>query len=222
MSVESEILRIQRNVADTYAMVAEKGGTVPLQPNSENLPAAVSSIPAGGSSSGGNPVGTVISFLGLTAPAGYLVCDGAEYEITAYPDLADHFRQQFGAANHFGGNGTDTFCVPDMRNLFLRGYHGSAEEQLSGEVGKQQEATEIPNFISSRSRMGILEVVKRDSNSFNHVKHQDKKINICDTAFYAESLPSYNFNSSDKPLAGFEYYNTRPVNMAVLYCVKAT
>lgn len=49
MSVESEILRIQRNVADTYAAVAEKGGTVPLQPNSENLPAAVSSIPAGGS-----------------------------------------------------------------------------------------------------------------------------------------------------------------------------
>lgn len=51
MSVESEILRIQRNVADTYAAVAEKGGTVPLQPNSENLPAAVSSIPAGGSGS---------------------------------------------------------------------------------------------------------------------------------------------------------------------------
>lgn len=51
MSVESEILRIQRNIANTYAVVAENGGTVPLQPNSENLPAAVSSIPAGGSSS---------------------------------------------------------------------------------------------------------------------------------------------------------------------------
>lgn len=48
MSIESEILRIQHNVANTYAAVAEKGGDVPLQPNSENLAAAVSSIPAGG------------------------------------------------------------------------------------------------------------------------------------------------------------------------------
>ena len=49
MSVESEILRIQHNIADTYAKVSEKGGDVPLQPNSANLAAAVASIPAGGS-----------------------------------------------------------------------------------------------------------------------------------------------------------------------------
>lgn len=48
MSVESEILRIQHNIADAYAAVAEKGGQVPLQPNSENLAEAVASIPAGG------------------------------------------------------------------------------------------------------------------------------------------------------------------------------
>lgn len=46
MSVESEILRIQHNIADTYAVVSSKGGDVPLQPNSENLAAAVASIPA--------------------------------------------------------------------------------------------------------------------------------------------------------------------------------
>lgn len=52
MSVESEILRIQRNIADTYAAVAEKGGEVPSQPTSANLAAAVESIPAGSGSSG--------------------------------------------------------------------------------------------------------------------------------------------------------------------------
>lgn len=49
MSVESEILRIQHNIANTYAAVSEKGGEVPLQPTSANLAAAVESIPAGGS-----------------------------------------------------------------------------------------------------------------------------------------------------------------------------
>lgn len=46
MSVESEILRIQHNIANTYAAVSEKGGEVPLQPTSANLAAAVASIPA--------------------------------------------------------------------------------------------------------------------------------------------------------------------------------
>lgn len=45
MSVESEILRIQHNIANTYAAVSEKGGEVPLQPTSANLAAAVASIP---------------------------------------------------------------------------------------------------------------------------------------------------------------------------------
>lgn len=41
MSIESEILRIQRNVAAAYAAVSDMGGAVPEQPKSENLAAAV-------------------------------------------------------------------------------------------------------------------------------------------------------------------------------------
>lgn len=48
MSVESEILRIQSNIAGAYEKVAEKGGSVPQHPTSANLAAAVASIPAGG------------------------------------------------------------------------------------------------------------------------------------------------------------------------------
>lgn len=211
MSVESEILRIQRNVADTYAAVAEKGGTVPLQPNSENLPAAVSSIPAGGSSSGGTPVGTVISFIGLTAPAGYLVCDGAEYELTAYPALSELFRQQFGGANHFGGNGTTTFSVPDMRNLFLRGYHGEAEEQLSGEIGARQEPTFIPNIVGANNG-NIINYA--EPNAGNRALNVDTNFGIT-KAYYYSNL------QIDASVGVYTKYSTRPVNMAVLYCIKA-
>ena len=64
----------------------------------------------------GNPVGAVISFLGVTAPQGYLVCDGSQYAVEDYPELAGFFESQFGAKNHFGGDGETTFAVPDMQS----------------------------------------------------------------------------------------------------------
>lgn len=47
MSIESEINRIKDNVADSYAVVAEKGGTVPELQNSNGLSQAINSIPQG-------------------------------------------------------------------------------------------------------------------------------------------------------------------------------
>lgn len=207
MSVESEILRIQRNVANTYAKVAEKGGTVPTQPTSANLAAAVASIPAGGSS-GGTPIGTVISFMGTTAPKDYLICDGATYGITAYPELASFFAAQFGASNHFGGDGTTTFAVPDLRNLFLRGYHGESEDQLSGEIGAKQEATQHLNMFTGVSNVTAYP----NGNYFT---------GNADT--FAESV-SRRLSDNDRVDSGNRiktHYTSRPVNMAVLYCIKA-
>lgn len=45
MSIQNEIDRITNNVAEAYAEVEEKGGTVPPQANSNNLPAAIATIP---------------------------------------------------------------------------------------------------------------------------------------------------------------------------------
>lgn len=219
MSVENEILRIQHNIANAYAAVSGKGGEVPLQPTSANLAAAVESIPQA-SGTDGNPVGTVISFLGLSAPKDYLVCDGAERNISDYPELADFFRQQFGAVNHFGGDGTTTFAVPDMRNLFLRGYHGAAEEQLSGEVGARQEATKHPGISTARSSVSSNGIVINPSiveGTASGPAHADTGAvaNLTAAVFTGTS-------HMNKPTDGrFSSYTSRPVNMAVLYCVKA-
>lgn len=166
-------------------------------------------IPGGGgdSSGSGNPVGTVISFLGLTAPAGYFVCDGTAYNISDYPTLASFFETQFGTKNHFGGDGTTTFAVPDMRNLFLRGYHGEAEEQFSGEVGARQEATQIP-VMWTDDNMGIV-------NGAGFPKNFDSTIGAAKSYSYGAGTASI---SDDFP----QLFTSRPVNMAVLYCVKAT
>ena len=58
------------------------------------------------------PVGHIMSVMALTAPPHYLICDGAEHKITDYPKLAEYFKNEFGAINYFGGDGTNTFAVP--------------------------------------------------------------------------------------------------------------
>lgn len=85
MSVESEILRIQHNIANTYAAVAEKGGEVPLQPTSANLASAVASIPSGG----GFPSGGIIIWSGAAdaVPSGWVLCNGEH----GTPDLRGRF-----------------------------------------------------------------------------------------------------------------------------------
>ena len=210
MSIESEILRIQKNIADTYAVVAEKGGSVPLAPSSANLAAAVQSIPASGGGDG-SPVGTVISFMGKTAPSGYLICDGTVRNISAYPALAQHFKTQFGSMNYFGGNGTTTFAVPDMRNLFLRGYHGAATA-LSGEVGKKQEGTE--HLYSAGTTTSHNFPSSDSSGRWEPLNYDTRKTTPYRGVFFTTEWDR-DYNN------GFLSYTARPVNMAVLFCIKA-
>ena len=72
------------------------------------------SVPTIGIGGGYAPIGTIISYMGVTAPQDYLACDGSVYNISAYPDLADFIESQFGSKNYFGGNGTTTFGVPTL------------------------------------------------------------------------------------------------------------
>ena len=87
------------------------------------------------------PVGHIISHMGTVAPKHYLICDGAEYNIIDYPYLAQHMIDSFGSVNYFGGDGTTTFAVPDLRGEFLRGTGiNSHEEQGNGaNVGEHQD-----------------------------------------------------------------------------------
>lgn len=175
----------------------------------------------------GNPVGTVISFLGRTAPEGYLVCDGAEHAVEDYPALADFFRQQFGAAGHFGGDGESTFAVPDLRNLFLRGYHGEAEEKLSGDVGEKQEATAMPCIGSggtSNTNGEIWWLVPPGGSKPVNMPCNAENENNKDASTLAYSMGGGQTIPINTLIDfhGDQYaYTARPVNAAVLYCVKA-
>ncbi|MFZ9937725.1 MAG: phage tail protein, partial [Luteolibacter sp.] len=66
------------------------------------------------------PPGTIVAYGGQTAPAGWLLCNGASYNRTSYPALFTAISISFGSSS------STTFNVPDFRGRFLRGRDGGA------------------------------------------------------------------------------------------------
>lgn len=62
------------------------------------------------------PVGAIVAFGGTTSPAGWLLCDGSEVSRTQYAALFAEIGIAWG-----GGDGINTFNLPDLRGRFLRG-----------------------------------------------------------------------------------------------------
>lgn len=93
------------------------------------------------------PVGNIISYMGNSVPKHYLACDGATYNIGAYPELEAFIIDEFGTINYFGGDGTTTWAVPDLQGEFLRGTGtNSHTNQGSGaDVGTHQDGSTVTN-----------------------------------------------------------------------------
>lgn len=62
------------------------------------------------------PVGNIITKIGNKTPAHYLQCDGSEYNIIDYPYLAQAIKDEFGTFNYYGGDGINTFKVPNLKS----------------------------------------------------------------------------------------------------------
>lgn len=62
-----------------------------------------------------SPTGSVVMYTALSAPPGWLLCDGSAVSRTTYPDLWALLGTRFGA-----GDGTTTFNVPNMQARFPR------------------------------------------------------------------------------------------------------
>lgn len=169
-----------------------------------------------------SPVGEIIAFMGTKAPEHYLFCDGTEYSIGDYPVLEAFFQEQFGSVNHFGGDGTTTFAVPDLRGEFLRGTgENSRISETTGmpqgngaDVGEHQNATNqvfvnshspSTNFYISKANNG--EIINDPTNEFD---------SVLATTIGRISVGGTNDGYKDDNAV----YTTRPTNTSVLYCIK--
>jgi len=65
------------------------------------------------------PIGSIITYAGIYAPVGYLLCDGCEVQIASYPDLFNIIGYSY--RNKTGLVGDGTFALPDLRGRFPLG-----------------------------------------------------------------------------------------------------
>ena len=167
------------------------------------------------------PVGHIISYMGNNAPAHYLSCDGSVYNIADYPYLSQHFIDQFGSVNYFGGDGTTTFAVPDLRGEFLRGTGTALRNTGTGAaVGAHQDGTTIPYFYQ----------VVSDTKTQVSFSYDDGELDTTNSYPVANADKSKTATGNVKALSvdGTSYssgmtgasFTSRPTNTAVLYCIK--
>jgi microcystin-dependent protein len=93
-----------------------------------------------------SPVGSVTAYALATPPAGWLLCDGTVHNISSYPALGA------GLGSTYGGNGTTTFAVPNLKGRIPVGLDSSQTEfDTRGETGGAKTHTLTSSEIPAHS-----------------------------------------------------------------------
>ena len=79
------------------------------------------------------PVGAIQAFAYNTIPDGWLLCDGSPLQTSEYPDL---FRV---IGFTFGGDKKESFLLPDLRGRFVRGWDSTGKNDEMRDFGTKQE-----------------------------------------------------------------------------------
>lgn len=162
------------------------------------------------------PTGSIISQMGKSAPNGYLKCDGAIYNINDYKNLADYINSEFGSYNYFGGDGSNTFAVPNLQGEFLRGTGTNAHESngKGSDVGRHQDATVVTNICTTGQEYNNMLQIRKPT-KYSSASRYDSVIESSNVwvNYYKDEQGT---DSTYVPTL----ITTRPTNTSVLYCIK--
>lgn len=215
--VSTKVAHTEATVEEIRQAILEKGVAITADTTLDELPDKIREIFTMKTTES-SPVGEIISFMGNTAPQHYLKCDGTEYAIGSYPYLESFFVTQFGSVHNFGGDGTTTFAVPDLRGEFLRGAGSNSRvnQGSGGLVGEHQNATEIPNIIADGDAIEYISATT-SNDSKGVAKNKDSGVKTYDTKYWYSSDITEFANGANRCDS---HYTSRPTNTSILYCIK--
>ena len=138
------------------------------------------------------PAGAVMPFAMNSAPSGWLAADGTAVSRSTYATLFAAI-----STTHGSGNGSTTFNVPYLRGIFVR---GSGDQTISGTLYSKafalKEADELKSHTHQYTRYAQL--ITRAGGGDNNIWASTAGVQTTATG-------------------GTE---TRPANIALLYCIK--
>lgn len=189
------------SLTDELLNVIEAGGLEPSELERDQLLEAIRAlIETEVSYSAALPIGSMVPFPKGVVPAGFLEVNGSVQSIATYPDLAAYLGTTF----NVGGEGAGNFRLPESRGEFLRGWdHGRGVDAGRG-IGSSQ--------------LGAVEAHAHDAGYYNSSN------NAINSAFNRKEAYSPAYSSGLTSVAmtpsggGTE---TRPRNLAVMWCIKA-
>jgi len=139
------------------------------------------------------PVGAVMAFPTGIVPPGFLELDGSVQTIATYPDLATYL----GTTYNKGDEGTGNFRLPDSRGEFLRGWDHGRGVDAGRNVGTVQ-----------------ADMLKAHNHSISSTGSEIVQGN-------ASGLAVTNWRVSQGVTGSAGGAETRPRNVAVMWCIKA-
>lgn len=137
------------------------------------------------------PIGSIFPYAGITAPAGYLLCDGSEVSVSTYTLLYTIVKYVYKAAPELLGIGT--FALPDLRGRFPLG----------------NDSMDNNNTVISKSSGITPIVIDAGGGSANRVTDYSADIigagsGSQSVALTPDNLPDHKHNL--KSVAGAQYY----------------
>lgn len=128
------------------------------------------------------PVGSVFPFAGITAPEGFLLCNGQEVSRITYAKLYEVIGDIYGA-----GDGSTTFNLPNIIKKVIEG--------TQDEVGQYREAG-LPNI---EGKVGVVQLstAAAQSGALKFVKNKGYNWSTSDTPIWYSGIASFNAKESN-------------------------
>ncbi|GAA5108541.1 phage tail protein [Bartonella jaculi] len=162
------------------------------------------------------PAGFIASFAMEKLPEGWLLCDGKEYSRKEYKDLFEAIGEKWGYGNNYS-----TFNVPDLRGMFLRGLDCGKQIDKGRVLGSRQQ-----DSFKAHTHEG-------KTNKVGEHTHTVPGWSYFPTQTFGRGMNGvyYEFKEFETSTAGAHEHKldlqktggdeTRPVNVAVVYAIKA-
>jgi len=176
------------------------------------------------------PAGSVITYAGNTAPAGWLKCNGAAISRSTYSALFAVVGSTYGA-----GNGSSTFNLPDLRGEFVRGWDDARGVDATRAIGTAQGESYLshahgiydPGHTHGAADAGHQHAISNSATDNLSGGAAVKTISYFDTTGagsgsftgYAQ-ITVYGAGTGITGTAAAGGTETRPRNVALLYCIK--